>query len=101
MGTQIVMALIKPILNLGYYLTTDNFYTSPILVGLLEQHKTDIFGTLNLNRKEVPKDLQKKKLRKRQIVAYQKGKVCLMKWKNKKDVALLSTIHNTEMIEIQ
>ncbi|KAK9751802.1 Transposase IS4 [Popillia japonica] len=101
MGIQIVMALMKPILNLGYCLTTDDFYTSPILADILLRHKTDLFWTLKSNRKEVPNDLQKKKLKKREMVAYERGKVCVMKWKDTKGVALLSTIHKPEIIEIQ
>jgi hypothetical protein len=101
MGLQVVMALMKHILNLGYCLTTDNFYTSPILADILLQNKTDTFGTMRLNRKDVPKDLQKKKLKKGKVCAYQRGKVCVMKWKDKKDVTLLSTVHNPEMVEIE
>lgn len=63
------------------------------------KHKIDIFGMLKLNRKDVPSKLRKEKLKKGEIMAYQRGKVCVMKWKDKKDVALLSTIHNSQIIK--
>jgi len=100
-GLQIVMHLMKPILHLGHCLTTDNFYTSPRLADILLEHYTDTFGTMRLNKKEVPKEFKNKKLKKGEIIAYQRRKVCIMKWKDKKDITLLSTIHNAEFIDIE
>ena len=99
-SSQIVMTLIKDLLGKGYCLTTDNFYTSPQLADLLVTHKTDTYGTLRLGRKEVPANLKTTKLDKGGIIGYQRGKVCIFKWKDKKDVAVLSTIHNLEMQEL-
>lgn len=77
MGLQIVMTLMKPILNLGHCLITDNFYTSPQLADILLQHKTDTYGTIKLNRKEVPKDFQNKKLKKEKYVHTREEKCVL------------------------
>ncbi|XP_035214068.1 piggyBac transposable element-derived protein 4-like [Stegodyphus dumicola] len=84
----------------GNCVTTDNFYSSPELAELLIWYKTDIYGTVRLNRKSMPIELKKRKLKKGEIAAYQKGKVMVLKWKDKKDVALLSTVHNMEMIAV-
>ena len=98
---QIVMTLLKPLLGKGYCLTNDNFYTSPQLAELLLSHKTDCYGTVKILRKEIPAQLKTKKLQKGQVSAYRRGKVLAMKWKNKRDVCLLSTIHSTKTCTVE
>ncbi|GIY42740.1 piggyBac transposable element-derived protein 4 [Caerostris darwini] len=52
--------------------------------------------------KRSPKgNAEKKKIEKGEIIAFQRGKVTVMKLMDKKKVSLLSTIHNTEMEQIQ
>ncbi|GFY69337.1 piggyBac transposable element-derived protein 4 [Trichonephila inaurata madagascariensis] len=51
--------------------------------------------------KRSPKGNAEKKLKKGEIIAFQRGKVTVMKWMDKEKVSLLSTIHNTEMEQIQ
>lgn len=94
-STQVVLSLIEPLLDKGYCLMTDNFYTSPQLADFLVKRQTDTYGTLKSTRKEVPSEIRNKKLKKGDVIAFQRGKVMAMKWKDKKDVCLLSTIHNT------
>ncbi|GFW12656.1 piggyBac transposable element-derived protein 4 [Trichonephila clavipes] len=101
MSSQVVMTLMEPLLNKGHCLTTDNFYSSPELADILIQSLTDMYGTLKPTRKDVPKELLSKKIDKGQMIAYQRGKVCVMKWMNKKAVCLISTIHNPEMVQVQ
>lgn len=101
MSSQVVMTLMKPLLNKGYCLTMDNFYNSPQLADLLIGKKTDVYGTLRVSRKEVPKELKNKKLKKGEIIGFQRGKVAVMKWKDKKDVFLISTIHSISKVEIE
>ena len=98
-STKVVMTLMKPLLNQGYCLTVDNFYTSPQLGHLLVQNQTGMYGTVRLNRKNLPVGIKKEKLRKGEVSAYIKNKMVL-KWKDKKDVTLLSTIHNAEMVDV-
>ncbi|XP_022251164.1 piggyBac transposable element-derived protein 4-like isoform X2 [Limulus polyphemus] len=100
-SSQIVMSLLKPLLNKGYCLTTDSFYTCPQLADILISHTTDTYGTVKLVRKEMPPNLKMKKLKKGEIMAYQRGKVTVMHWKDKKDVILLSTVHNAEMVDVE
>ncbi|GFX84725.1 piggyBac transposable element-derived protein 4 [Trichonephila clavipes] len=101
MSSQIVMTLMEPLLNKGHCLTTDNFYSSPELADILIQSLTDIYGTLKPRRKDVTKELLSKKIDKGQMIAYQRDKVCVMKWMDKKAVCLISTIHNLEMVQVQ
>ncbi|GFW33505.1 piggyBac transposable element-derived protein 4 [Trichonephila clavipes] len=98
---QVVLTLMKPLLNKGYCVTLNNYYYSPILTDTLVKYKTDSYGTINLNRKEVPSYVKSKKLKKGETVAFRRGKALILKWKDKKDVSLISTIHNSEMIAVR
>ena len=100
-SSQIVMTLLEPLFGKGYCLTTDNFYTSPQLAELLLSHKTDCYGTVKISRKEIPAQLKTRKLQKGQVSAYRRGKVLAMKWKDKRDVCLLSTIHSAKTCTVE
>lgn len=105
-STKIVLSLMEELLGKGYCLTVDNFYTSPELADILISQHTDVYGTVKLSRKEIPNELKKKELKKRKvkkgdIVGFQRGKVTVMAWKDKKIVSLLSTIHTVNMVEIE
>ncbi|GFT84196.1 uncharacterized protein TNCV_1150081 [Trichonephila clavipes] len=88
-------------IHLDFDASSGNFYSSPELADILIQSLTDMYGTLKPRRKDVPKELLSKKIDKGQIIAYQRGKVCVMKWMDKKAVCLISTIHIPEMVQVQ
>ncbi|KAF2896788.1 hypothetical protein ILUMI_09383 [Ignelater luminosus] len=100
-SSQVVMTLVKPLLNKGYCLTMDNFYNSLQLADLLVSKKTDVYGTLRANRKEVPKELSTTKILKGEVIGFQRGKVAVLKWKDKKEICLLSSIHGVETVNLQ
>ncbi|XP_066958491.1 piggyBac transposable element-derived protein 4-like [Macrobrachium rosenbergii] len=100
-SSKIVMTLMKPLLKKGYCLTMDDYYNSPQLADLLTENETDVYGTVRVSRKEMPSGLKQEKLQKGGMVAYKRRKVTAIKWKDKKDVVLLSTVHNTEMVETE
>jgi hypothetical protein len=54
MSGGIVATLMKPYLNKGHSLYTDNYYTSPTLSAYLVDRKTNSCGTVQLNRKCMP-----------------------------------------------
>ncbi|PNF24933.1 hypothetical protein B7P43_G09365 [Cryptotermes secundus] len=84
--SAIDLKLVEPLLNQGQTLWMDNFYNSPTLARLLKiTHKTDCVGTLKLNRK---------KLKKGEIVAQHSGLVSITKWFDKKIVTMISTYHS-------
>jgi len=58
--------------------------------------KTDCVGTLHLSRKDVPLRVKEKKLKKGELVAQHSGPVYVLKWKDKKDVTMISTYHGQE-----
>ncbi|XP_067121900.1 piggyBac transposable element-derived protein 4-like [Centruroides vittatus] len=99
--SQIVLSLVDPLLNKGHCVTTDNYYTSPQLADYLISQQTDIYGTLRLNRRGIPDIIKRKKLKKGEIVAQQRGKVMILKWEDKKTVTLLSTVHNATLVSKQ
>lgn len=100
-SSKIVMTLMDPLLGIGHCLTTDNFYTSPQLADLLIQNRTDTYGTVKPNRKEMPAAIKSKKLKKGETIAFRRGKVIAMKWKDKRDVTLLSSVHSSEMVQVE
>ena len=72
------------------------FYNSPAQAQRLKSLKTDCVGTLRLSRKDVPQRVKEKKLKKGELVAQHSGPVSVLKWKDKKDVTMISTYHGEE-----
>lgn len=72
----------------------DNFYNSPELTDKLISKKTDVVGTMRLNHQEVPSEIKTAKLKKGEHIANFRGKQMLLRWKDKKDFILVSTIHD-------
>lgn len=99
-GIKSVLTLLDSLLDKGYCVTVDNFYNSPDLAEILISRKTDIYGTLRTNRRGVPDEIKNKKMKKGELIAYQRGKTLIMKWHDKRSVSILSTIHSTEMQNI-
>jgi len=97
--SRIVFSLMDPLLGKGYCLYTDNFYTSPALADKLVDNETD--GTVKVTRKDVPAKIKGTKLKKGEIVAAYRKKSVLLKWKDKKDVCILSTLHDGSMINVK
>lgn len=101
-GEKIVMKLTNSLLNAGRTLYTDNFYTSCVLARVLLKNKTHLIGTLRKNRKHLPKDVVGAKLKKNEIVGKQcEDGIVVLKWKDKRDVLMLSTCHGLEQEQIQ
>jgi hypothetical protein len=58
--------------------------------------KDEMYAVLTLSRKDFPKRVKDKKLKKRELVAQQSVPVYVLKWKDKKDVTVISTYHGQE-----
>jgi len=74
----------------------DNFYNSPALDQRLKSLKTDCVGTLCLSRTDVPQRVKDKKLKKGELVAQHSGPVSVLKWKDKKEVTMISIYRGGE-----
>lgn len=100
--TNVVLSLANDLLGAGRIIVTDNYYTSLELANFLLERQTHLIGTLRRNRKHIPKDVASKKLKKGEIIARENEKgITVLKWKDKRDVLMLSTVHGDETIEIQ
>ena len=98
--TRIVCTLAESLLGQGYVIAMDNYYCSPELFNLLNELDTDAIGTVRSNRKGLPKVVMSKNLKKGEVaVAYQK-KLMVLKWKDKRDVCMISSIHDGEMKKV-
>lgn len=100
-GSKIVLELSEPYLDCGRTLYVDNWYTSIELAESLNDRQTHLVGTLRANRKSNPKDVTQKKLKRGEVVSMRSfSNILVLKWKDKRDLYMLSTKHNSEMISI-
>ncbi|XP_042887703.1 piggyBac transposable element-derived protein 4-like [Penaeus japonicus] len=88
------------VLDKGYTLYVDNWYTSPTLFHWLQGRKTNACGTVRPNRKWMPKDFTKLKLNEVDHRSTPTGMLCLKWVDKKKTLHVLSTMHNSEMVQI-
>lgn len=99
---EIVMKLSEKYLNAGRSIVTDNYYTSVTLDNSLLKKKTHLLGTLRKNRKGLPKELLKEKLKKGETCAMENDDgVLVLRWKDKRDVLALSTLHLPGFVNVQ
>lgn len=99
--TNVVMTLAEKLLNQGRTVFTDNYYTSLDLANKLLDKQTHLVGTLRKNRRGNPKEVIAKKLKRGEIIAREnKRGITVLKWRDKRDVLLLSTKHSDEMTEV-
>ena len=101
LGTRVVLDLVRNLAGKGHNVWFDNYYTSPTLCHKLHTSGFGCCGTLRLDRKGIPPSFRAAVLRKGEVVQYTDGEILGLKWKDKKDVSLLTTIHNGDMISIK
>ena len=89
---KIVVHLLMPLLDKGYQLYCDNFYTSVQLFSYLDSHYTGCCGTMRRNR--VPKIVQDAGVGKGESVGYRNENLLCVKFKDKRDVYVLSNLHS-------
>ncbi|KAJ8305677.1 hypothetical protein KUTeg_016222, partial [Tegillarca granosa] len=79
----------------GYHVYCDNYFTSPTLFQELASKQTGACGTLRVNRTCVPKEIKKAKLKKGdQLVVCRDDKLLYISWNDRRQVNLLTRIHN-------
>ncbi|CAC5395945.1 unnamed protein product [Mytilus coruscus] len=89
----------------GYHVYMDNYFSSPALfTSLFENFDTGACGTVRHNRRGLPKDLMTKKpvniTQRGDSQFRQKGAVAATVWKDKKNVSVISTIHDNGSTEV-
>jgi len=96
----IVLKLMEPYLQKGYHVFTDNYYNSVALTKFLTSQKTYITGTLRKDRKGNPKKVISSKLKKGQMIWRSQGDVSVAKWKDKREVLMISNAHVPTMTAV-
>ena len=90
----VVMHLLEDLQDEGRVLYVDNYYTSLILFEDLYERGTYASGTVRINRKHFPeKELDKDKMVKGDMAFLHHGILTAGRWKDKRDVYFLSTLH--------
>ena len=82
----------------GYHVYMDNFYTSPALFRDLREG-FEACGTIRSNRAGIPEDIRSAKLKKGESHFSQDNSMLFIKWRDKRDVLMLSTFHDDTFIE--
>lgn len=99
---DVVMHLLENYYGKGYFVFTDNFYTSPILCKDLIDKKIYLTGTVRKNRKEFPEDLAKKsKSAPGDHTFCFHEHITAVRWFDNKDVFVMSTICSDELTTVK
>jgi hypothetical protein len=88
---KIVIHLAQPLLDKGYHIYMDNFYTSVRLFSYLDKHNTGACGTIRANR--IPPIVKNKHVPVGDVAAFRSHNLLCVKFRDKKDVHVLTTLH--------
>ena len=88
------MTMLDSLLNQGGKVFMDNFYTSPTVFLELFSHKTNDCRSVTCNRKQMPKDINKKSKLKQGESIFLRARNLAMLWGDKRKVFVLSTMHD-------
>ena len=97
---SVVLDLVHDYLFASHEVYTDRYYTSIPLFQDLFAQRTVAVGTIMGNRRGLPKDLKKKKLGKGEVAARRNGALLVLKWRDRRDVLVLSTKHTPAMQDV-
>lgn len=98
---SVVQELLTPYIGKGHTVYIDNFYSSVSLAKYLIQKNTHVVGTLRSNRKGNPTEVVKKKLTRGESIWKRNGSITVGKWRDKRDVLVLSTCHKFDMTTVK
>ena len=88
---DVVNRLLEPLINKGYWVYCDSYNTSTDLVSDLAAKKTMFVGTVQKNRRGLPRELMLMNIKKGESVYRRKGPIVALKWKDKREVQLLTS----------
>lgn len=102
LAEKVCMELSEKLLNEGRTLFIDNFYTSYNLAKTFLERKTHVVGTLRANKKDIPKDILGKKISRGEVISKEDSNgIVVLKWRDTRDVRMLSTKHAPTLEKIQ
>lgn len=96
----VVTCLMENYINKGHTLYLDNFYNSVELAEHLMKVKTNMCGTLQAARAGNPQIVIDTKLKKGECISRQKEDVTVLKWKDKRNVLMISTTDGPDIEQI-
>lgn len=98
---KVVISLLREKLGVGHSIFMDNFYNSVKLTKELLDNKTYVTGTMRANRKGNPPEVLSKKLKKGELVMqFSPEGICVIKWKDRKEILAISSEFNGHMEEV-
>ncbi|CAH2319774.1 Hypothetical predicted protein [Pelobates cultripes] len=97
---KIVWDLILPLLNKGYKLWVDNYYTSIALFQNLSCFETLACGTVRKNRRGFPQTLTRGRRSRGSSSALRKDEMLALRFTDMKDVYMLSTMHDERTVPV-
>lgn len=98
MSEQVVVHLMRDLLDKGRHVVTDNWYTSLRLGEYLLTRDTLLTGVVRADRGS-PKTLAGEKLARHQSTFARKGSTPVVKYMDKKDVNVLTTFYTADLVE--
>lgn len=99
-SSKVVRKLVKH-LHPGHVVYMDNYYSSPALFRWLSQRRQmAAVGTVRTIRKGLPKETKDKKPRGSEPRFWRDGNMIVCSWPDKKQVTLLSTIHDCSVVDV-
>ncbi|XP_043506135.1 piggyBac transposable element-derived protein 4-like isoform X2 [Polistes fuscatus] len=98
---NVCIELINKLLNEGRTLFIDNFYVSYELAIRLLNFKTHVVGTVRHNKNFMPKDVTLHRLKRGEMISREDNNgIVVLKWRNLRDVCILSSKHAPVMVPI-
>ena len=95
----VVLKFLQGLEGRGHHVYTDNYYSSPALFGDLQRLGFSACGTVRKNRRGLPDETTKAKLKKGEVVSKQiDSSMLVLKWMDKREVMMLSTIHDDSFV---
>ena len=98
---KVVMTLVEPFHHQGYDLYLDRFYGSPLLSTELSKVGITITGTVQANRRGLPKEVMAKQEPRGTVRAARSGNMVALSWFGKRKVLMLFTKHSTAMVQVR
>ncbi|KAK7499303.1 hypothetical protein BaRGS_00009563 [Batillaria attramentaria] len=101
-GPNVIKRLSQDFLGKGHTIYMDSFFSSPALFHHLHERDTMAVGTVRSGREGLPEELHPKvkKLKKGESLFRRKDDLLCVRYRDKKDVFLLSTKHTTEEVNL-
>ncbi|MCG8620648.1 MAG: transposase, partial [Proteobacteria bacterium] len=83
----------------GHHMYTDNYCSSPAIFGDLQCLGFGACGTVRKNRRGLPDETMKAKLKKGEVASKQiDSSMLVLKWMDKQELTMLSTIHDDSFV---